>query len=408
MKTAKLSLIVVAAAAVIFGLTGISFAFHSGGVAECMGCHQMHDAPGASLLVGSDQSSACLTCHGKSGMSSYHIATPDADMPAGTPPVNMTPGGDFGWIKKTYFYSSHGEAGSDYGDHHGHNIIAADFGYAVDADNATAPGGTFVSANLMCNSCHDQHGQVRLLGNFTFATTGAPIIGSGSYGTSKVPSATTAVGTYRLLRSNLSDNAHGAGKPTFANAPVTAFAPGTYNRSEFYTMTRVEYNGGMSDYCGSCHPGMHTDATKIKHPTSTPLTQGGIASNYNAYINSGNMGGTAASSYLSLVPFQENLALSSVATYTLLQSRAVNNDTKLGGPDATASVMCLSCHRAHATAFVNMTRWENETEFIVSNGAYPAVNGKNTVEEAAGFYNKDPQKFATYQRSLCNKCHAKD
>ncbi|MDA8242343.1 MAG: hypothetical protein M0Z67_18485 [Nitrospiraceae bacterium] len=107
MARVKTMLFTVAIAKIFILLSsGESFAFHTGGVAECMGCHNIHDARSASaLLAGTDISSTCLDCHGESGAGGYHIATPDADMPAGTPPGNMTQGGDFGWLKKAYTYS---------------------------------------------------------------------------------------------------------------------------------------------------------------------------------------------------------------------------------------------------------------------------------------------------------------
>ena len=60
MKLTKLSLILIAAAAVVFGLSGISVAFHEGGVANCTGCHQVHNAATTTLLVAADASSVCL------------------------------------------------------------------------------------------------------------------------------------------------------------------------------------------------------------------------------------------------------------------------------------------------------------------------------------------------------------
>src|SRR4030067_3378490 len=103
MKIVKLSLVVFAALVIAFGLSGVANAFHSGGVAECMGCHNIHDAKSSSsLMTGTDISSTCINCHGATGASSYHILTPDADMPVGVPPGNRTPGGDFGLLKKTY------------------------------------------------------------------------------------------------------------------------------------------------------------------------------------------------------------------------------------------------------------------------------------------------------------------
>lgn len=71
--------------------------------------------------------------------------------------------------------------------------------------------------------------------------------------------------------------------------------------------------------------------------------------------------------------------------------------------------MCLSCHRAHASAFPDMLRWYNESEFLVSNSAYGIVsNGRTTTEAVASYYDRPVTQFATYQRVLCNKCHAKD
>jgi predicted CXXCH cytochrome family protein len=418
MKIAKLSLIVVAAAAVVLGLSGLSFAFHSGGVAECTGCHEMHGAPGSFLLQGSDDSSTCLNCHSASGASSYHIATNNADQTGGpgTWPYNMTPGGDFAWLKKTIYWTLRSRPATNDGDTHGHNIIAADFGYAADKTNVTAPGGTFVAANLACTSCHDQHGQVRWVGpSMTAATTGAPIIGSGSYATSATPAAGEAIGTYRLLRSQLSDQGHAPGSPSYAamTTPVVAAAPGSYNRSEGVTQTRVAYGTAMSDYCGSCHPNMHTGtAGLLRHPQGVTVS-GTIVANYNSYVKSGDLTGTSANSYNSIVPFEEGVDISGLSQ---LRTHAVTNDSQLSGMGATATVMCLSCHRAHASAFPEMTRWSNEGEFIVYNSLYPGTDnagasysmGYDSADYQLGMYGRPATQFATYQRSLCNKCHAKD
>ncbi len=415
MKIVKLSLIIVAAAAVMFGLSSVSFAFHSGGVAECTGCHEMHGAKDTAtgyLLVGTDQSSTCLSCHGKSpngtsGGSSYHIYDPDAGLAGtGIAPGNMTPGGDFAWLKKTYVYTGYEGVATNDGDSHGHNIIAVDFGLTQDKTNSTAPGGTMSSANLHCNSCHDQHGQTRLLNNGTFATTGGAIVGSGSYATSTWPASGSAVGTYRLLRSSVSDNTHAGGQTlSFGNSPVVAWAPKSYNKTEALTQTRVEYNNSVSDYCGSCHPDMHSTAGILRHPQGQAIN--GLSSNYNSYVMTGNMTGSSATSYLSLVPYEDNAALSQ-ANWDAGRAKAVADNSVTTGPNASSLVMCLSCHRAHATGFEEMTRWDNETEFIVKGGSYPAIDGKTSFEELAAYYNRPASQFATYQRSLCNKCHAKD
>src|SRR5512147_2105617 len=144
MKRITASLAVAAAALL---LSSPAMAFHSGGVAECEGCHSMHNSfegstnvtgrtfaqgTGIYLLKANDQSGSCLNCHhaADTAPSSYHISTNGITPHDSTTPVEMTPGGDFAWLKKTMqkpnqtkimIYTK--------GQRHGHNIIASDYGY---------------------------------------------------------------------------------------------------------------------------------------------------------------------------------------------------------------------------------------------------------------------------------------
>lgn len=415
MKISKFSFILVAAVAIVFGLSGASFAFHSGGVAECTGCHQMHNAATINLTIAGDDSSTCLTCHGESGQSSYHVATKTSEMPAGTPPNNEGPGGDFGWLNKTYFPSVRNAVTTNYGQRHGHNIVAAfyDTGYlAADPDNTVAPGGSFPGAQLACTSCHDMHGKGRWTTAGTYSKTSGAIYTSGSYGS--IPSTFStgellSTGVYRLLRAQ--DTVDGV---TFGALPPVAVVNSTYNRSEFFTQTRTAYGSGMSDFCGTCHPDMHTTSGILRHPTGQVMA-GSIQANYNSYVKTGNMTGTNANSYLSLVPFEEGVAYST-ANITTLKAHAQTNNSVLQGPGggtvpATATIMCLSCHRAHATAWENMLKWDPSQTTIVTAGAYPTGNsggGYSATEASKGYYDYNVTKFSAYQRQLCNKCHAKD
>jgi len=410
-----------AAAVLALGLAGAAYAFHSGGVAECTGCHSMHSAKagGSFLLQGSDQSSTCLNCHqhaGDTGPSSYHISTADADMPAGVPPKQRTPGGDFGWLKKTYTMTVRGTTSTEAGATHGHNIVATDWGYAADPTNTTAPGGTFVSAQLGCQSCHDPHSANRRLNDGTYVKGGvrgvatAPIIGSGSYATSTDPAAGQAVGVYRLLR-GLGDNSQGV---TF-NGVAIAVAPSTYNQTEATNQVRVAYGATgtntWGNWCASCHPQMHSSGNYV-HPTDEGLDSE-QAANYNAYVKSGDLTGTSANSFTSLVPFMENTG--DVAT---LKSHASNTNAYLNGPSSSDKVACLSCHRAHATGWPEMLRWNMEGEFMVYNSLYPGTDttptapqfarGRLGAETQAAYYDRPVTQFASYQRVLCNKCHARD
>jgi hypothetical protein len=217
MKIAKISMLLVAVVAVVFGLSTTSFAFHSGGVAECEGCHSMHNSfegsanvtgrtfaqgTGAYLLKANDQSGACLNCHNAADTapSSYHISTNGVTAYDSTSPVEMTPGGDFAWLKKTMTFVVRGNTTTNDGARHGHNVIAADFGYVADDLLTAAPGGTYPAENLACSSCHDPHGRYRRFADNSYATTGLPIFNSGSYNNSANPTAgVSAVGAYRIL-----------------------------------------------------------------------------------------------------------------------------------------------------------------------------------------------------------------
>ncbi len=88
MRSKSLGITLLAAALMLLFAASNSQAFHSGGVAECSGCHSMHapKAGGSFLLVGTDPSSTCLSCHqnaADTGPSSYHISTAEAGMPVG-------------------------------------------------------------------------------------------------------------------------------------------------------------------------------------------------------------------------------------------------------------------------------------------------------------------------------------
>ena len=111
---------------------GDAYAFHSGGVAECEGCHSMHNSfenkanvtgmsqfsSGPYLLKANDQSGTCLNCHNSAdtGPTGYHISTDASKLGPGLPPVEMTPGGDFAWLKKTYNFFVRGSPSKDDGD----------------------------------------------------------------------------------------------------------------------------------------------------------------------------------------------------------------------------------------------------------------------------------------------------
>jgi hypothetical protein len=318
------------------------------------------------LLKGSDASSTCLNCHARAGRS-YNILSTDGS--------TWSPGGDYFWLTASYSNVVRGNTVTSDPDNTGHNVIATDYGLLVDGTNTVAPGGTYPSGNLSCASCHNPHGQV----NGGTANGQMPISVSGSYGSE--PVAGTIAGNYRLL-----DDADAA-------APIAVTSG--FGETD---VSHPAYGANMSEWCASCH-GLYINDNH-KHPAGNGEFLDGQASNYNSYVATGDFTGVQATSFTALVQFERQ------ETDKTVLSAAV---TSTAGPDSGNNVMCLTCHRAHASAFNNITRWDTETEYL----AHSTPNAANLSDMGAvlnaAYYGRDIEtEFGEFQRGLCNKCHVKD
>jgi hypothetical protein len=385
-------------------------------------------ASGPYLLKAQDQSGACLNCHNAADTvgSGYHIST-DGSLVGQTRqgPVELTPGGDFAWLKMTTTGRIRNTPTTWEGDRHGHNIIAVDYGYTADKLLTAAPGGSYPAASLACSSCHDPHGRYRRFADGTFASTGLPIFASGSYNNTAVPVAgTSALGAYRLLAGVGYQPKSLAGSFAFGNSPPVAIAPSTYNATTNVTAAgvadRVAYGSGMSEWCGNCHTAMHNDSYTsgtrgLVHPAGNgaKLTAP-IVANYAAYVSSGIMTGTGAG-YSAMAPFETG-ATASLTDIAALKAFQLNPTA----PTTDSNVLCLSCHRAHASGFESMARYYLGNEFMTvadtnlaaaydSSTTENKINTGLTVAQQQNAYNGRPAAvFGPYARNYCNKCHAKD
>ncbi len=339
-------------------------------------------------------------------------------MPQGTPPKQLSPAGDFGWLKKTYDWlpSAAGTPQHDPGDRHGHNIVAFDYLYTADSTNMTAPEGSYPSQYLSCISCHDPHGKYRRDASGLIATSGTAIQASGSYASSADPQPGFSVGVYRLLAGKNYQPKYLSGNFAFINDPPAAVAPDAYNRPESGTQTRVAYGSNMSEWCENCHATMHTIVSSATSTVSQTHPVGSLAkfgstmsTNYNMYVKTGVLTGIVNTSFLSLVPFEEG-----ISEYPTLKAHARSDDSYLYGPDSASSqVMCLTCHRAHASGWDYATRWNTNTAYIVYNGFYsqdgqayqPYGQGRTEMEAQKAYYDMRASRFALNQDTLCHKCH---
>jgi cytochrome c553 len=342
------------------------------------------------LLAGSDPSSVCLNCHSDTATSTsfYHVMSLDGSI--------QSPGGDFFWTSVTLEYTTHSPQ-TRHGYSMGHSINAQDFpNIQTEADYTVAPGGSYDPADLGCNSCHDPHGTKY----YADANNKLPIAGSGSYGGTAPAGAT--LGNYRLL----GDEQYAAGSGvTFQNAPPVAVSPSYSVRNETNT-NHASYGYGTAEWCANCHGGLLVSNPGAgKHPAGTGVYVGNFVDNYNEYVATGDSSGSFATAYDALVPIERG--------ETDVTLPVMSTGSTAGATAAKDTVSCLTCHRAHASAFEYATRWDTSTELLVEShpdGDTTVVGGTIAGNpQQVAYYGRDiASVYNEYQRSLCNKCHVMD
>ena len=321
---------------------------HHGGVARCSMCHTMHNSQDGQvvdtgnpagtpdLLIRSTATDVCLTCH------AGHVGNVFGTDPLNPP--NEIGAGNFAFLLEDNLNDrANGGLNPISGDAAGHNIVSPALGVQPDATLLTAPGGTYPSNALSCTSCHDPHGNAG----------------------------------FRMLYGE--DQDVQGGLYHFTRPTPEAEGLSIYHGRETDSKHNA-YKSGMGEWCGNCHEAFLEDHPGMKHVTQAPLGVE-VAAIYNAYDGTDSpMGGSPSVAYLAAVPFEDPAAT--------LRTTA--------GPSASSTMMCLSCHRAHASSAPDAGRWDFGVTFLNEDGA---VSGSYPLPNPYG---------SDSQRSLCNKCHVKD
>lgn len=303
-------------------ITASSFAFHEQGVANCNGCHIMHesedgmvvDVTNPRLLNDDTPSDVCLSCHTEQ---------------LGADPLAPAPqrgAGSFVFLLEDNLNDApDGAAFAIPGSAAGHNLRAPASGLSIDQQYSMSPGGSFPASRMSCTACHDAHGNT----NFRMLNGAGTV--SGTQGFSFIYDAPEAAG--------ISIN----GAPE-SNSNHTA------------------YQSGMSQWCMNCHQNIHQEgatSSPFVHPTDAPL-ETEIINQYNIYNGTADPnGGNAATAYIAAVPF-EDLA---------------NTTGSTAGPSGSSRINCLSCHRAHASSAPHSGRWDFNVSLLsqdgMVSGSYP-------------------------------------
>jgi predicted CXXCH cytochrome family protein len=285
---------------------------------ECSNCHTMHNSQNGSPVARDDSGSvtetpqevllmySCLGCHTSSSTSTWKDPNTKA------PIVWNTAGTNYG-------YNNEGLAAGNFynvltSDNTGHNVLAANNDETL--GNRVPPGGSVSITKIHCAGTEGCHG------NRT--ATNQIIDLKGAHHTIDITIDGTTVGkSYRFLKeiTGVEDDDWEQETTTDHN-----WYKGSVGSSDTSTISHL---------CSECHGNFHsqdssgigTQSPWVRHPTDSLLPQTGEYSVYDP-----------ASGYSVKAP----TAWTDPASPTR----------------ATAVVMCLSCHRAHASPYFKMVRWD--------------------------------------------------
>jgi len=346
MKTMKLTLALFVALMMVTSIPVL--AFHNGSQLVCDNCHTMHYSEGGQapptqakgypqnadsggpfehLLVKSNITDLCLQCHkdnGYTGAPSVYNTNPASASV-------LLPGGDFGYSAKIPQATLPGLTSG------GHNPFGSpgaqqsvNFNPSPDggATGLTPPGSSTTMSSFQCTDCHGVHGPE-----------------SGNVSVSRL--ATYQNYGYRLLLAEpLGNNTLVSTDSIISRAWIVSggavvAGPDGANLQQSESATNINvYKGGFSEWCSSCHANFHAEVDQtandwdgtayIRHPTNSVLT--------------------SLRAYATGSTYDYN--------YPLVQGNGTWTNTGGGTLGNTDKIQCLTCHKAHATAYPNALRWD--------------------------------------------------
>ncbi len=379
--------------------------YHSYDGLVCSDCHNMHNSEDGAgvvmagypadsqraLLYRGDWTDMCLSCHMQGQNTSTTAALPDVLDSGWTAPIVMTldgvdpagealPGGDFYYSnidpKKGHNPSyTKGAVGTGTAT----SLLLADDPTLGD----TPPGGTISDGEWSCHSCHGMHSrfsssytawrQVKRKVNGIVVSGDVSGFGVETTAGNKGP---TAAG-YEPIKSNSRGDLVGT---SYVNIrPDGNPLEGADLLADESDTNKNVYRGGFSSFCSACHGDFHggegesrtadngqtrVSSTWIRHPTNVKLNEAGSKYGMATYTKQvTNAQGTSPNpvGYDWRYP-----VVQPDADFTVkVDEASMTNAATAIGDDR---IMCLTCHKAHAAPYENMTRWDASGHAFIADG----------------------------------------
>jgi hypothetical protein len=341
---ARTGIVLALACGILLAWCSPGLGFHDGGAASCSSCHVMHASEDGMvvfegsdpLLRGATATDVCLMCHGgQHGVFGNNPLNPPRERGAGNfvflLEENLNDGAD------GLTHPIGGEAA-------GHSIMSMDYGVGADPRWVYGPGGNFPSDQLGCTSCHDPHGN----DSFRMLNGVGPVQN----------------GLFEFMY------------PAPLGEGLDVTDPLATEADDRHTA----YQRGFSQWCANCHGFYHEETgTGTFSHASDAVLEPHHNRTYNLYNGTSDpYGNFALTSYLAAVPVESGKAL----------------PRSTEGSRSGSRVMCLTCHRAHASSAPAAGRWDFNVERLEEDGL---VSGSHPI----------PSPFPSDQNQgqLCAKCH---
>lgn len=392
--------------------------YHSYDGITCYDCHTIHNSEdGAKIVNGGGEPYArllnqptvtdiCLQCHLYPANTAFKAPAVMSSM--GTIPVNYAvPGGDF-------YYSF---IDPKKGHNPGKSLGVQSAIMQSDPTLTTSPGGNFSTQDWDCCSCHDPHNRFgenvaawrqlkRKVNGIVHTGEETVNFGVETYGGNQGP---TAIGHEPIKSNSRGDIRGGVNETRYLN---TRKDGNPIEGAQLYPFVAESdtnknvYRGGFSSFCATCHGDFHggngesrtadNSSTRVgsawvKHPTNVKMNESGSKygiTTYTAVIT--NAQGTNPNPvgydwrYPLVQPDFDFTVKKNVASMT-------DSLTALGDN----RIMCLSCHKAHASKYDNMTRWDTNGHAFIANGATDFNGVASTGDNPAYGCGKCHQKGGT-------------
>ncbi|RJQ17725.1 MAG: hypothetical protein C4560_08425 [Nitrospiraceae bacterium] len=404
--------------------------YHSYDGLICTDCHTLHNSDGGAavgeagysgtanreLLKRGDWTDMCLSCH-KDGQNTSATAALDGVEDSGwVAPIVMTldgvdpagkslPAGDF------YYSNLDPKKGHNPAYTKGSMTTATSLFMTADPVlGSTPPGGAITDGEWSCHSCHGMH--ARFSASYSAwrqvkrKVNGVVVTGDVSgFGVETTAGGETQNAAYEPIKSNSRGDLQNGGLDYVAARKDANPLEGADLFADESDTNKNVYRGGFSSFCSACHGDFHggkdetrtTDngktrvsGTWLRHPTNVKMNEAGSKygiSTYKVVVTNKQATNPNPVGYdwkYPLVQPDDNFTVKrAVASYTDAAT-AIGDD----------KIMCLTCHKAHASEFENMTRWDTNAHAFIANGTTDHTGG---VDQIAG----DNPAYG------CGKCHQK-